>query len=340
MAHKNILVTGGTGLLGAHLLFEFCKQGFDIVATKRATSNMQLLQNIFGREKILLNHITWLTGDLCDPIFADEVTQNVQTVFHCAGKVSFGPGEYDSLIKTNVDATANIVNASLLNGVEHFIHVSSVAAIGRTENQSIISENTEWKPSSYNSNYALSKYQGEMEVWRAIAEGLNAVIVNPVLILGHGNWTNDSSSIIGTVFNGMPFYTNGGNGFVDVDDVVRILLWLMENRICNERYIICGDNKKYKDVLEKMAIELNKKPPTIEAGKFLCGLAWRWEKLKSMFTGIPSIITKETVSTALNTSEYDNSKITALTKMTFTPFEKTVKKYCKIFLDEQKIKGA
>ena len=340
MAQKNILVTGGTGLLGAHLLLAFCKQGHDVVATRRSTSDMKLLHSIFGIQRSLLNHITWLTGDLCDPIFADEVTRNVQTVFHCAGKVSFGAGEYDSLIKTNVDATANIANSSLVNGVEHFIHVSSVAAIGRTENQTIITENTEWKPSSYNSNYAVSKYEGEMEVWRAIAEGLNAVIVNPVLILGHGNWTTDSTSIIGRVFNGMPFYTNGGNGFVDVDDVVRILLWLSENKICNERYIICGANKKYKDVLDTICIELDRKPPTIEAGKFLCALAWRWEKMKSMITGTPSVITKETISTALNTSEYDSSKIIALTKMTFTPFEETVEKYCKIFLEEQKTKGA
>lgn len=339
MSQKIILITGGTGLLGAHLLFAFCKQGHDVVATKRTTSNMKLLYAIFGKQKSLLNHITWLTGDLCDPIFADEVTQNVQTVFHCAGKVSFGAGEYNALIKTNVEATANIANASLVNGVAHFIHVSSVAAIGRTENHTIITENTEWKPSSYNSNYAISKYQGEMEVWRAMAEGLNAVIVSPVLILGHGNWTTDSTSIIGKVYHGMPFYTNGGNGFVDVDDVVRILLWLAENKICNERFIICGANKKYKEVLETVAAVLNKKPPTIEAGKFLCGLAWRWEKLKSIITGTPSVITKETVSTALNTSEYDNAKILSVTKMTFTPFEKTIEKYCKIFLDEQKSKG-
>lgn len=331
---KQILVTGGTGFLGAHLLFDLVKQGHKVRALRRASSPMELV-NPFAKQ------IEWVDGDILDVGSLAEAMSGVQQVYHCAGMVSFMPQDKYKLLKVNVEGTANVVNIALDEGVEKLVHVSSIAALGRKspDGNSVqhtamtIDETTEWEQSKLNSNYAISKFKGECEVWRGIAEGLNAVIVNPSVIMGNGFWDEGSAKLVQRVDSGLKYYTNGITGFVDVRDVSAAMIQLMASDISNERYILNAENWSYKDVFTKLALFLGKTPPQREASAFAANMAWRLEKVRSMLTGARPLLTEETVRTAQHKFNYDNTKLLkALPGFTFTPVEATFKRACEHYL--------
>lgn len=268
-------------------------------------------------------------GDILDVVALEEAMQGIEQLYHCAATVSFDPRQRRTLFKVNVEGTANIVNAALEAGVKKMVHVSSVAALGRIRKGETVTEKMQWTPETSNSLYGKSKYMGEMEVWRGIGEGLNAVIVNPSLIIGEADWNKSSMRIFKNVYDGFPWYSNGITGWVDVQDVVRAMMLLMNSDVSEEKFILSGENKSYREVLNMIADAFGKKRPNKKVTPFIAALVWRLEAIKSKFSGKEPLLTKETVATAQSAVYYDHSKILEyLPGFKFTPLEETVKRTC------------
>ncbi|QJB34490.1 NAD-dependent epimerase/dehydratase family protein [Chitinophaga oryzae] len=320
-----ILVTGGTGFLGSYLIRSLVAAGKPVRALYRKAPSPRL-QDLSGK-------IEWVQGDILDVCALEDAMQGVTQVYHCAAVVSFQPGHAAGLMKINVEGTANVVNLALDAGVKKLVYVSSVAAIGRAKEQAAIDEDCEWEDSPNNSRYSISKYQGEMEVWRGIAEGLDAVIVNPSIILGAGFWDEGSGTLLKNAWKEFPYYTEGVNGFVDVLDVVKAMVLLMDSPVSGERFILSAGNWGYRQLFTSMAHALGKKPPHIAAKPWMAELVWRLEKVKGLLTGKQPVVTKETARTAQLKVYYDNQKILkALPEFTFRPLEETIREISAAFL--------
>ena len=335
-----ILVTGGTGFVGAHLLVQLLNKGKTIKAIRRS-DDLKLTRKIFSYYfndvEDAINKIEWHNADILDinalkDVFKDGITE----VYHCAATVSFNPKDKQTMMAVNINGTANIVNLSLIYKVKKLCHVSSIAALGRTElPESFVTEDTHWKQSKQNSNYAVSKYGGEREVWRGIQEGLDAVIVNPSVILGPGDWDKGSAQIFSTLAKGTMFYTKGVNGYVDVKDVAKAMITLMDGDIVNERFVLSAENLSYYDLFSKMLFVYGKKAPAIHATRPLLEVGWRVEKLKSFLTGISPLITKETARTSRNKYNYSSDKIIKALDFAFIPIDKTIIDTCELYLKER-----
>lgn len=334
-----ILVTGGTGLVGSHLLFGLVRSGKKVRALKREKSDLSQIKKIFSlydaNPGILLENIEWVTGDITDIYSLYEAMEGVEQVYHTAAMVSFHPADKPEMFKINVDGTANVVNACLFKGVKKLCNVSSIAALGNSENGEYIDEETRWKNSGKNSRYSLSKYAAEREVWRGTIEGLPAVIVNPSVIIGPGDWNKGSSALFQQVWDGLKFYTRGVNGYVDVHDVAKAMILLMDSDIENSRFIVSSENLDYLEVFSMIAEGLGKKKPSMKATAFLRQMAWRAEMLRSAFTGGKPLITRETARTSAQKYYYSNEKIRTTLGFEFIPMVDSFRETCKIFMHER-----
>jgi len=280
----------------------------------------------------LFSHIEWVEGDILDIFSLEDAMEGVEDVYHCAALVSFLPEDKNRLIRLNTEGTANVVNAAIEKKIRKLCHVSSIAALGRPEDQAeLIDENLVWKASRHNSVYAVSKYGAEREVWRGTAEGLDAVIVNPSIVLGVAGPGMGSSRLFNTVYNGLKFYPPGKNGFVDVRDVARAMVMLMDSDIRNERFILNAENLDYIKLFKLMADEMGKPAPSVKVSPLLSGLAWRIEKIRAAITGVKPLITPETAHTAVQRFAYSNDKIKKATGFEFTPIEETIRHFCTVF---------
>lgn len=337
---ENIGVTGGTGFVGSHLLYYLTKEGNKVNALKRKNSSVELTKKIFLWHEPdslnLFNQINWVNGDVTDLDSLNNFIKPGMKLYHTAGLVSFNPEDKEKLMEINQNGTANVVNVSLDKKIEKLCFVSSIAAVGRDNSEPLTSEETPWDNRAKISNYAISKHEAEREVWRGIAEGLNAVIVNPTIILGPGDWNKGSVKMFQKVYSGLSFYTPGKNGYVDVEDLVKIMILLENKPISGERFIINSENVTYKDLFTWMAEGLNVKPPKYKAGKFLSEAVWRIDKIKSLVTRQKPLITKETARTAQQSYEYSNAKIITATGYQFKPLKQTLKETGKIFLNDVK----
>lgn len=331
-----ILVTGGTGLVGSHLLFELAKQQQPIRAIKRSQSDLTVVKRIFTSAPELFDKIEWFNTDVLDTELLSVAFKNVTHVYHNAAMVSFDPKKAEEMLQVNIEGTANIVNLCIDCGVQKLVFTSSVAAMGRNLTDEPISEETHWYANKENSNYAISKYGAEREVWRGIAEGLNAVIVNPSVILGDGNWDSNSGALIKYVYNQKPFYPTGITGFVDVRDVVTCMIALMQSEITAERFIISSENIAYKTLMNWAAEAMQRKKATIKVTPLLNFLGWRLEKALSVITGRSPLITKETTASSVKKQFYINDKIIAATGHHFIPIKESVEWTCKKFLEGRK----
>ncbi len=309
-----ILVTGGSGLVGSHLLFELAKRGKKTRALKRESTNLFWVREVFSfydpkNSVQLFNMIEWVDCELDDFDLLLKSLQGVNVVYHCAAMVSFDPSHKSKMLSINVDGTAALVNACLEAGVVRFCHCSSVAALGHAEDGKILDEKNVWKTSPANSNYAISKFGAEREVWRGAEEGLEVVIVNPSIIIGPGDTSRSSSKIFESMVKGLKFYASGKTGFVDVRDVALAMVKLAESDIRSERFVLNGQNLAYKDFFEIIAKHAGVKAPSIKVGPCLLALAWRLEWLTSKITQRSPIITKETAASALRNTLYSSKKI-------------------------------
>ena len=316
-----IVVTGGAGLVGNELITQLLAKGESVSAiyskTPIANFNSPLLQQIHC--------------NVLDVVGLQEIMQGASKVYHCAAIVSFDPKQKANLYKINIEGTANVVNAALDAGVKKLVHVSSVASLGRIRNGVHINETMNWTEETSNSVYAQSKYLGELEVWRGIGEGLDAVIVNPSIILGAGNWESSSSKIFKNVYDEFPWYSEGTTGFVDVRDVCRAMIGLMESSISSERFIISAENLSYRNVFNLIAKAFNKQPPHKKVTPLLAKLVWRLEAIKSIFSGKAPLVTKETATTALALTRFENNKLLQhLQEFRYTSIEDSIAFTCKV----------
>lgn len=281
--------------------------------------------------------VSWVQCDLLDIFAVEAAMEGISEIYHCAAVVSFLPAEREKMIHVNVETTANIVNQALEQGIRKLAFVSSVAALGRTEGKKTITEEEEWEESRYNSAYSLSKYLAEMEVWRGMGEGLNAVIVNPGIVLGEGNWDEGSARLMKVAYEEFPFYTNGVNAWVDVKDVAEVLLQLMQSDTEAERFILSAGNFSYREIFTLMAGSLRRKPPHIKATPFMTGILWRWNMLKKAITGRNITVTRETARNAQKESYYDNTKLQRfLPQFSYTPVAATIERMAAAYLDSIK----
>lgn len=315
-----VLVTGGTGLLGTHLILALHRKGIAVKALYRNQI-----------PDVVKDKANWIQCDILDVIGLEEAMQGVAQVYHVAGFVSFKPEDKMLLHKMNVEGTANVVNACLEAGVHKLVHVSSVAALGRIRKDAVINESMHWTEDTSNSEYGKSKYLGELEVWRAVGEGLNAVAVNPTIIIGeHGDWSKGSMQIFQTLHNGFPYYSMGQTGFVDADDVAAAMIQLMDSDISGQRFVISAENLCYRDFFYMIADAFGKPRPTQMITPFKAAIAWRLYKIKGWLTGKSPLVTKETAATSLAVSNFDNSKLLkALPDFRYGKIDAAVQRICK-----------
>lgn len=326
--NKKILVTGPTGLVGSHLIRLLLKQGHThIVALHRPDSPMDLLMPV-------KDQVEWVEGDILDQPLLDDLMQGMDQVYHCAALISYDPRDAKKMIAINAEGTANVVNAALYAGIEKLVHLSSIAAIGRLEQQQHYDEKFIWQRSKLNTNYAISKYLAEQEVWRGIAEGLNAAILNPSVILGGGFARRGTFRLFEHVWHGNPFYPAGATGFVDVRDVALLAQKLMESSVSGERFIANGENWSYQDLFREMALQSHKKAPVYRATPLVSGLSWRIQWLHSRITGKAPYITRESSSNSSRTFYYQNQKSIDTFAMEYTPIRETVRQTCEAYFNQ------
>lgn len=323
-----ILVTGGTGFIGSYILRTLIADGFTQVnATFRSTSTFDLVEAV--RQKV-----KWVEADLLDIHSIYEVTKGVEIVIHAAAYVTFAQSQTQMLEAINVQGTKDLVNACLENQVEKLVHVSSIAVFGRDPQKRVaITESTDWSYDLPSSNYAVSKYESEMEVWRGQGEGLKVSVINPSLVLGSGFWHAGSVSLFQTAYKGMPFYPKGKNGFVDVRDVARAAVRCMDHDTNGERFIISGENLTYRLVLNQIASALGKKPPKIPVNSFFRELALIKAFFESKLSGEVPVLTRTAINNASRDSFFDNSKSIKSLRLTYIPIETTIQQTCQQLMD-------
>jgi len=332
---RMILVTGGTGLAGSHLLLELTSQGKKVRALRRKSSKTDFVQHVFHayaeNPESQLQLIDWVEGDVLDIFSLEDAMEGVKQIYHNAALVSFNPGDRHMMQHVNVEGTANVVNAALNKGVEKLCHLSSIATLGRAKQGGLTDESTDWTISRYNSQYAISKYNGEREVWRGTAEGLDAVVILPSVILGLADISNGSMQLFKTIRQGLPFYTPGIVGYVDARDVARAQIFLMESDVKNEKFIVSAENLSYQDVLNMIADGLGKAHPKIKVNAPLALLARYFFKLRGILSGKPPLITKETARTAMRVYKYNSNKFNAVSHMEYVKIKETISTICSIY---------
>jgi dihydroflavonol-4-reductase len=315
-----VLVTGGTGLVGAHLLIHLLEKGENVRALYRNLESTQKTKALFSlyQKNGLYDSIQWIQGDILDIPTLENVFQGIEHVYHCAAMISFDPKEEDLVRKTNIEGTANIVNFCLANNIKKLCHVSSIAALGDLpEHEFIITEETEWNPEKPHSDYAISKYGAEMEIWRGLQEGLQVVIVNPGVIIGPGFWNQGSGELFTKVKNGLAFYTKGLTGFVAVSDVVNIMHQLMGSSIHGERFTLISQNIVFQDFLYSIADGLNVKRPKYHASPFMMNVLSKLDWVASNVFGQKRQLSKASARSSYTTDLYSNEKIKNALNITF-----------------------
>jgi len=333
-----ILVTGATGHLGAHVLYELTKAGKYVRALFRDNDKIAIVKKVFSyyhpNYPELLEKIEWIRADINDYFTLTGCMQDIRHVYHIAGEVSFHSRDRRILHRVNISGTANIVNACLETGVEKLCHVSSIAALGELKSPEILDEYVIWNHGPSASAYAVSKYRGEMEVWRGIYEGLNAVIVNPSVITGPGMWLGPGKQLFSAIYKGLKFYPSGSSGYVDVRDVARSMILLTESNLTGERYILSAENIRHQQYMNLIADAMCRPRPVYLINPLLGRIAVMADSLRNLFTGLPPRINLKTLEIASETLLYSNAKICNTLGISFISIEESVKLAVQLFMKE------
>lgn len=319
-----ILVTGATGLVGFHLLFELAKEDMPVRALYRSAAKKEHVYNLFATQGLTatFEKIDWVEADILDIPKLEEAFQGVTQVYHCAALISFDPKDESALYQTNIIGTANVVNLCLAFGVEKLCHVSSIAALGAgNPANGKVNEESERTMETVHSDYSITKYGAELEVWRGQQEGLNVVVVNPGVIFGAGFYTSGSSLFFTKIKKGLLFYTRGVVGIVAVEDVVKSMLAAMNSNSTGERFIVVAENWTYKELFDTLASALQVKKPTVEAKPWLTGLLWKVDWFLGTFFGKRRLLTHATALALHDKSCLDSGKLQATFSISFLPMK-------------------
>ncbi|ARV15952.1 NAD-dependent epimerase/dehydratase family protein [Polaribacter sp. SA4-12] len=327
-----ILVTGGTGLVGAHLLYHLIKNDEKIRAIYRSENRIEKVKEVFSfytDDTSLISKIEWFKADITDVPSMIPAFIGIEKVYHCAALISFNPKDYREMRKVNIHGTAIIANLSIDAKVDKICFVGSIASIGSSANGSLITEDCEWNSQENNSDYSITKFGAEMEIWRASQEGVEVVIVNPGVILGSGFWETGSGKLFTQVYNGFKYFTEGITGFVGVKDVVKSMISLMNSNIKNERFILVSENKSFKEIFFSMASSLDKKLPSRKIKPWQTAIFWRFSWLLSAITGKESLLSKSSAKSAHSISRYSSEKIEKSLHFQFKKIDNVIKSVSK-----------
>lgn len=318
-----VLVTGGTGFLGAYIVKHLVEQGISVRAIRRSAKTPYFIP------AFILEKVEWVEGDVLDVVSLHDAMQGVDKVIHAAAVVSFNRQQRQLMYETNIHGTENVVNVALENSISRFVHISSVAALGRTSQNEEVTEAKKWQPSATNTHYAITKHQAELEVWRGFAEGLPGVIINPSTILGYGDWHHSSCAIFKSVYKEFPWYTDGVNGFVGVEDVAAVAVALLFSDVEEKRFIVNADNWSFQELFNTIAINFDKRQPYRQATPFLGELAWRLEKLKYLFADGQPLLTKESARVAHSKTRFNNKALlNVLPDFHYSPLGEVIQNAC------------
>lgn len=337
-----ILVTGGTGLLGAHLLLNLTHHNRSVRAIHRKGSNLQRVKRIFqhylpsSEANKRFSRIQWKEASMIDVPSLEEAFKEVRRVYHCAAKVSFDPRSYHELRKTNIEGTANIVNLCITHEVEKLCYTSSVATLDATIGEEYITETSLWKPELPHNQYAISKYGAEMEVWRGSQEGVPVVMINPGVIIGPGIWDSGSGVMFPRIFNGLKYSFPKVTGFVGVDDVVKVMTQLMESSIINEKYVMVAENRSFQEVLNLVAASLGKPAPSRALKPWMVYLGWCYQRSIGRWTSEEQRLSKNSHQTLFAKSLYSSRKLQQELGFEFEPLEEVIDRTGKMYLKERK----
>lgn len=332
------LITGGTGLVGSHLILHFLQNGESVRALYRSESAKAKTKNLFAiyEQLPLFEKIEWVQGDILDIPSLELAFQGVKNVYHCAALISFDPKDEDLLRKTNIEGTANMVNCALAAKVSSFLFVSSIAAMGDSiqKNQEI-NEKTEWNPEKPHSDYAISKFGAEMEVWRGYQEGLSTIILNPGVVLGCGFWDSGSGLLFRHAEKEIPFYTHGITGFIAVEDVVQIAFALTQKRIIGEQFCLVAENCSNQNILTELAKGLSKKPPKWQIQSWVLAILWRIDWLFSTIFGAKRTLSRPIAKALYSNDHFSNAKITETLGYQFQPIAAYIQKMTVYFMNRK-----
>jgi len=333
-----ILVTGGTGLVGAHLVMELVQEEKKVRATYRNKDKIEAVRRIFSNyhenSNDLFKRIEWVKADITNIPSLKKAFEGISKVYHTSALVSFDPKDDKKLLRTNIEGTANVVNISIGKKVDKLCFVSSIAALGTSVNSNPINEEKEWTETA-TTMYAISKHHAEMEVWRASQEGIPVAVVNPGIIVAAGFWKRSSGSFFSQAYRAPNFYLPSGTGFVGVKDVVSAMMGLMKSSIHNQRYILVSENWTYKKFSYLLAKGLNKPLPKKAIKPWMLVFFWRLDWLRANILGKRRRLSKEVAQLFKTQDFYDGSKIERDLNFTYGNLENTVKECCAIFLREQ-----
>jgi nucleoside-diphosphate-sugar epimerase len=329
-----ILVTGGTGLVGTHLLYHLLKNDEKIRAIYRSEEKIKAVEKVFSyytEDTSLIAKIAWFKADITDIPAMIPAFVGVEKVYHCAAFISFNPKDYKEMRKVNIHGTAIIVNLSIDAKIKKLCFVGSIAAVGDSLNGDLITEENEWNKELDNSGYSITKFGAEMEVWRASQEDVEVVIVNPGVILGSGFWIAGSGKLFSQVKNGFKYYTEGITGFVGVKDVVKAMVLLMNSEVKNERFILVSENKTYQEVFFLIADAFGVKRPSKKIKAWQTNIFWRISSILAVFTKKTPLLSKYSAKSAHEVSKYSSEKIKEKINFQFEEIQTVVKDVCSNF---------
>ncbi|WP_428067812.1 NAD-dependent epimerase/dehydratase family protein [Chryseobacterium gambrini] len=335
-----VFVTGATGILGRVIVLELLKRGKNVRAAKRLTSNLNEVRHSYTfyteNPDDFFNRIEWVDVDFNDMYSLQEALKEVDEVYHCAAKVSFHPHDEKEMYRTNIKGTENLLYACEGSGVKKFLHVSSIAVLDNFNEKGELDEESDFNPKLDHSAYALSKHLSEMEVWRASAEGLNVVIVNPGIIIGSGNWGNSSGDVFPT-FEKNSFTFSGGSSYVDVRDVAEISIELMEKNIFGERFIVIAENRKYAELGKQIRSRLNLKEAKI-LSDFQLNIGVLANTLFGWFIPALRMATRSNVKSISEMNTVSNEKIKSRLNYQFIPLTESIDFHLNNYINDKKIK--
>lgn len=337
------LVTGATGIIGSHVVLHLLKNNLPVKAGKQKGSDVSKVKRLFEyySQGALFEKITWVEMDICDIYSIEDALENVTNVFHCAGFVSFSKKDRKKLLTINATGTRNVVDACLFKKIGALCHVSTIGTINDVDHPSPLNETVFWKTSGRESDYALSKYNAEREVWRGMEEGLNAVIVNPGVVLSPGFWDQSSSRIFANCYNGNKFYTGGLTGYVTAPDVAAMMVALIEKRLFSGRFILVENNYYFKEVFDMIHCNFERPLPSIKAPRWLLNLAKMLESIAIIFTGKEPLMSKALINAAFNSQTFSNTRVKETLKMNFTPITEFLGEICQHYVsDRSKVKAS
>ena len=334
-----ILVTGGTGLVGSHLLYHLTQKNEPIRAVYRSPKSLEKVQKVFSSysnsDNNLFSTIEWIQADITDVPSMIPAFENITEVYHCAALISFDPSDYLEMRKVNIHGTAIVVNLAIDANVKKLCYVSSIAAIGEDPKKELTDETNDWVGNEKSHGYAITKYGAEMEVWRASQEGVDVVVVNPGVILGSGFWDSGSGKLFSQIYDGFGYYSKGVTGFVGVKDVVQVMIELMKSSVINERFILVSENKSFQEVLFSIADHFHKKRPSRLVKKWQTNLFWRWEWILSKITSKKARMSKHSAKSLYSKSYYTSKKVAQVLNFSFEKIDTVIERVCKEFISQE-----